>query len=116
MHTPHTPHTHRTHHTHTHTPHTHTHTESNDLDRYGLQAVVDSVKDITQTDPHKMFEHLFRATLDYRLTEDTFSRVRKYTFYIHFVAISLLYWIVCLNQLLHLYMYLVINLSNSHVW
>ncbi|XP_064386073.1 calcium-dependent secretion activator 2-like isoform X3 [Halichondria panicea] len=48
--------------------------ESNDLDRYGLQAVVDSVKDITQTNPHKMFEHLFRATLDYRLTEDTFSR------------------------------------------
>ena len=37
---------------------------------------MDSVKDITQTNPHKMFEHLFRATLDYRLTEDTFSRVR----------------------------------------
>ena len=54
---------------------THTHTESNDLDRYGLQEVVDSVKDITKVDPHKMFVNLFKATLEYRLTEETFSRV-----------------------------------------
>lgn len=57
--------------------HTHTHTESNDLDRYGLKVVVDSVKDITKTFPHKLFERLFKATLEYRLTEDTFSRVRE---------------------------------------
>ncbi len=51
--------------------------ESSDLDRYGLKAVVDSVRDITKTFPHKLFERLFKATLEYRLTEDTFSRVRE---------------------------------------
>ena len=46
-----------------------------DLDRFRLREVVESVKDVTKLDPHKLFVELFKATLDFRLNEDVFSRV-----------------------------------------
>ena len=46
-----------------------------DLDRFRLREVVESVKDVTKLDPHKLFVELFKATLDFRLKEDVFSRV-----------------------------------------
>lgn len=47
---------------------------STDLERYGLKEVVDSVSNISSLDPHKLFIKLFRATLEFRLEEDLFSR------------------------------------------
>ena len=49
-----------------------------DLDRFRLREVVESVKDVTKLDPHKLFVELFKATLNFRLNEDVFSRVSKY--------------------------------------
>ena len=46
-----------------------------DLDLYHLREVVESVKDVTKLDPHKLFVKLFKATLNFRLKEDVFSRV-----------------------------------------
>ena len=48
-----------------------------DLDRFRLREVVESVKDVTKLDPHKLFVELFKATLNFRLNEDVFSRVNS---------------------------------------
>lgn len=50
-------------------------TSRSDLDRFRLREVVESVKDVTKLDPHKLFVELFKATLNFRLNEDVFSRV-----------------------------------------
>ena len=60
--------------------HVHVHAASmghtgSDLDVYHLREVVESVKDVTKLDPHKLFVKLFKATLNFRLKEDVFSRV-----------------------------------------
>ena len=48
------------------------------MDRFRLREVVESVKDVTKLDPHKLFVELFKATLNFRLNEDVFSRVSIY--------------------------------------
>ena len=49
------------------------------MDHYRLRGVVESVKDVTKLDPHKLFVDLFKGTLEFRLKEDVFSRVRVET-------------------------------------
>ena len=55
------------------------------MDRFRLREVVESVKDVTKLDPHKLFVELFKATLDFRLNEDVFSRVS--TLYINLMQL-----------------------------
>ena len=47
---------------------------STDLEWYGLTEVVEVGQSVASMDPHRMFVKLFRATLNYRLDEDLFSR------------------------------------------
>ncbi len=44
------------------------------MERYGLKKALESVNDTPSLEPHKLFIKLFRATLEFRLNEDLFSR------------------------------------------